>query len=350
MSMMSSSARRAAAAVLAVTLVLGGSATVWAQLDPLLFLKRVPPTVIVVMDTSVRMLEDGNGNFYDPAFYSTTADPLVMGAFPGINAGTVKTYRRVYRNLTHVSLPATGYSADLITPSAAVWDPAVPLTSNAPADLAFLDQTRYSIAKRGLAAAVTENAGSMFRWGLLRLRQSTPAWRVSPNCDRPVFVNSLAQLLFGDTNPCNAGGLGRYGIYAPSVAAASYAQASAPAGTVMVTPANATAATIAGSVEPRRLATTSASCLPAVGGVGYEDRPINYALLDAQSGCHRGDDGRQCGQSFLPQHGRRPDHERQRRRRRGVQREQRSGHDRDDVPDRHGERRHQASSDPRRRP
>ncbi len=282
MSMMSSSARRAAAAVLAVTLVLGGSATVWAQLDPLLFLKRVPPTVIVVMDTSVRMLEDGNGNFYDPAFYSTTADPLVMGAFPGINAGTVKTYRRVYRNLTHVSLPATGYSADLITPSAAVWDPAVPLTSNAPADLAFLDETRYSIAKRGLASSVTENAGSMFRWGLLRLRQSTPAWRVSPNCDRPVFVNSLAQLLFGDTNPCNAGGLGRYGIYAPSVVAASHAQASAPAGTVMVTPANATAATILDRLN--RPIGDNIGLVPAGrGGVGYEDRPINYALLDAKA-------------------------------------------------------------------
>ena len=81
MAMTSSSARRAVAAVVAAALMVAGSATVWAQLDPLLFLTRVPPTVIVVMDTSVRMLEDGSGNFYDPAFYSTTADPAVMSAF-----------------------------------------------------------------------------------------------------------------------------------------------------------------------------------------------------------------------------------------------------------------------------
>ena len=47
------------------------SATALAQLDPLLFIKRVPPTVIIVVDTSLRMLEDGNGNFYDPNFYKS---------------------------------------------------------------------------------------------------------------------------------------------------------------------------------------------------------------------------------------------------------------------------------------
>ena len=50
------------------------STTAFAQLDPLLFIKRVPPTVIVVFDTSLRMLEDGNGNFYDPNFYVVAND------------------------------------------------------------------------------------------------------------------------------------------------------------------------------------------------------------------------------------------------------------------------------------
>ena len=52
------------------------SATASAQLDPLLFVKRVPPTVIIVVDTSLRMLEDGNGNFYDPNIYTAADDPL----------------------------------------------------------------------------------------------------------------------------------------------------------------------------------------------------------------------------------------------------------------------------------
>jgi len=58
--------RRAAAVPVTLLFTLVCSATAFAQLDPLLFIKRVPPTVILVVDTSLRMLEDGTGNFYDP--------------------------------------------------------------------------------------------------------------------------------------------------------------------------------------------------------------------------------------------------------------------------------------------
>ena len=61
--------RAGATALLAVLVTFWWSTTAFAQLDPLLFIKRVPPTVIVVFDTSMRMLEDGSGNFYDPNFY-----------------------------------------------------------------------------------------------------------------------------------------------------------------------------------------------------------------------------------------------------------------------------------------
>ena len=88
-----------------------------------------------------------------------------------------------------------------------------------PTDAAFLDPTRWAIARQGIAAAVGENAGITYRWGLIRLRQRTPAWRASPACDKPVRVTDLSQTLYSDTTPCNAGGLGKYGIYAPSVAA-----------------------------------------------------------------------------------------------------------------------------------
>ena len=96
----------------------------------------------------MRMLEDGSGNFYDPNFYDVADDAAVMPAFPNINTGTTKTYRRVYRNLQYVASPGK-YTADSITATAAVWDPANALTSNAPADIAFLDPTRYNIAKTG---------------------------------------------------------------------------------------------------------------------------------------------------------------------------------------------------------
>jgi hypothetical protein len=269
------------ATLLSLFATLWWSATASAQLDPLLFAKRVPPTVIIVVDTSLQMLEDGSGNFYDPNFYSTTADPLVMNAFPGINPGTTATYRRIFKKLTYDASPGR-YAAASILASAAVWDPAAPLTSNAPADLAFLDPTRNAIARQGIAAAVADNAGSSYRWGMIRLRQSSPAWRVSPACDKPVEVSDGSQILYGDTVPCAAGGLGHYGIYAPSVSAASYAQGTAPAGTVMVTPASGTATSVLDIVN--RPVGHSLGLIPAgAGDVGYNDRPIDLALADAKA-------------------------------------------------------------------
>jgi hypothetical protein len=268
----------ASAAVVAFISLLSAS-TAFAQLDPLLFLKRTPPTIIIVFDTSLQMLEDGNGNFYDPHFYVTSDDPVVMTAFPAV--GTAKTYRRVYKNLAYAASPGK-YKADSISGVPAVWDPGNALTSNNASDLAFLDSTRYNIAKQGIAAAVAENGSSKYRWGLIRLRQSTPAWRTSPGCDRPVAVSDLTQSLLGDMTPCNGGGLGNYAIYAPSVAAASYAQGTAPAGTVVVTPAANTAASMLSLVN--RGPDDPLALIPGgIGGVGYNDRPLTYALTDAKA-------------------------------------------------------------------
>ena len=171
-------ARRGAATVcLAIAATMWWSTNASAQLDPLLFIKRVPPTVIVVVDTSLRMLDDGKGNVYDPFFYSTTTDPAVMPAFPNIDPATTKTYRRVYNNLQYDAMIGGRYTADSISAVAAVWDPANALTSNSPVDTAFLDPTRYAITKQAIDAAVSENASSNFRWGLLKLRQRGPQWR-----------------------------------------------------------------------------------------------------------------------------------------------------------------------------
>lgn len=275
--------RRAGATALLATLVtFWWSTTAFAQLDPLLFIKRVPPTVIVVFDTSMRMLEDGSGNLYDPNFYVVADDPAVMPAFPAINPATTKTYRRVYRNLA-----ATGgtpkYTADSIAATAAVWDPANALTSNAAADVAFLNATRYNIAKQGLSAAIAENSSSTFRWGLIKLRQSTPAWRTGANCDKQVLVSDASQVLYRDNNPCNpGGGAGNYGIYVPSVAAAGYAQGAAPAGTVVVTPAANTAGAVT-TILARGPNDPSALIPAGIPGVGIADRPLTYALDDARA-------------------------------------------------------------------
>jgi hypothetical protein len=283
--------RRGVGAALCLVATALWSATASAQLDPLLFAKRVPPTVIIVLDTSLPMLEDGSGNFYDPGTYSSTADPWAMNAFPTINPATQPYYRRIFRNLVHDGTPGRYYAANIV---------ASPATGNATTDAAFLNPTRWAIARQGIAAAVSENAGSTFRWGLIRLRQKTPAWRVSPNCDKPVRLSDLAQSLYGDSTPCTVGG-GKYGIYAPSVAAASYAQATAPAGTVMVTPGANTGNSIVSIVN--RGVGDNAGIIPAgLGDMGFHDRPINYALIDAKaaaSAAMTADSARDCRNTIV---------------------------------------------------
>src|SRR4029450_8703205 len=93
---------------------------------------------------------------------------------------------------------------------------ASPATGLVAADAPFMDPTRWAIIRQGIVAAVTGNAGSPFRGGLIRLRQRTPAWRTSPSCDKPARVTDLIMALYSDTVPCNAGGVGKFAVYAPS--------------------------------------------------------------------------------------------------------------------------------------
>ena len=165
---------------------------------------------------------------------------------------------------------------------AATWDPSNPATAQLAERLRrVLAPTRYQIAKDGIAQAVGENNSATARWGLVRLRQKSPGWRSTPgasgpslgsnDCDKPVADTFALQLSAGDNTPCNAGGLGKYATYAPKVnnggaSDASYAQTSAPAGTVMVTPAANTASSVVTLVN--RVAGDPAGLIPAgVGGV-----------------------------------------------------------------------------------
>ncbi len=262
-------------------LVAAVSATAYAQLDPLLFVKRIPPTIILAVDTSLRMLEDGDGYFYDPVFYRTADDPAVAAAL-GI---TSATYRRKYLNLRSENVidASTKFEAQDIVGVPQVWDPSNPLTSNAPSDVAFLAPTRIELAKTGIAQAVRENGTSPYRWGLVKLRQSSPAWRQSPSCDKPVRVTGNALLAtVGDVNPCNANGAGKFGIYPPSVAAPNYSLTSPPAGTVLVAPGPNTAASVL-DVVARPVFEPSALIPAGQGARDYEDRPLTYLLQDARA-------------------------------------------------------------------
>ena len=267
--------RRAAGVALTVLASIAwGSSTGFAQLDPLLFIKRVPPTIILVVDTSMRMLEDGQGYFYDPHTYRVADDIAVADAL-GVDTGAVTTYRRVYRDLRFENVidANSKYEATTVT--------AVPDT--APDFAAFWDPTRLEIAKQGIAQAVGENSSPTYRWGLVKLRQSNPTWRIDSNCDRPVRITGSAALAaVTDSNPCAVGVNGRFGIYAPEVSAANFSVGTSGGGAVVVPAGADTANAIVTTVTTPML--DPQGLIPAGRGArSYADRPLTHALDDAKA-------------------------------------------------------------------
>ncbi len=237
-----------------------------AQLDPLLFIKNVPARVIVVLDNSFRMLEDGDENYYDPMTYNTGDDGNIANAFSSGPTGL--TYRRIYEDVefTAVQDATQKYTADSFT---AVMD-----VNSAYAD--FWAPTRLEIAKAGIARAVGDNIGSRYHWGLVTLRQNNPAWRVLGDCDKPVALSDHQGLR--DSNPCDVAGNGNFGIYAPIIGGPNYAQGAS--GVRVAAAANA-GQTIVDLVQ--RPIQDPLGIIPAgIGGAGFDDRPLTHALDDAR--------------------------------------------------------------------
>lgn len=259
-------------------LLLGFASEARAQLDPLLALKKTPPNVIIVLDTSFRMLDDGSGNVYDVKTYSQSADNNVANAL-GV---TTSNYRRIYQGLLFDTVQST--TAKYTTTNI------VAVNSNAGATYEnFWSPTRWETAKAGLAQVVGENS-TYVRWGLIKLRQNNPQWRnttSSSGCDKPVKVTGNATLQATlDTSPCagivGVGAVNDFAIYAPSVGNADYANATAPSGTVVYAP-GATNAT-ANILTALQGAVGSGTLIPAsMGTNSYIDRPIDFALTDARA-------------------------------------------------------------------
>jgi hypothetical protein len=170
--------------ILASVLIwLGGAADAAAQLDPLLFIKRVPPNVLVAVDTSNRMQRDAENVFRDAFVYTKT------GAIwePGIGVpllSTASRYRRKYINLVNTDPAASNgdkFAADRIEA----------ITDLDPAFSTFDERTRLAIARRGLIEAINGNT-SVARFGLLRMRQNNPSWGTEKN-EGPVMVADTTQ-------------------------------------------------------------------------------------------------------------------------------------------------------------
>jgi hypothetical protein len=277
------------AALAAAALALGAPSLASAQLDPLIALKRVPPNIVVVVDTSFRMLDDGTGTYYDPMTYVRTNDPTVAAAM-GVPSGAT-SYRRKYVGLDfeNVQDSNTKFSTTDIV--------GVPDTT--PEYATFWSATRLELAKAGLTRVVGEHT-QLVRWGLLKLRQDGEAWRTAGNCDKPVRVTDNAALLaLSDTNPCNVGGAaGRFGIAVPVVSTAGFSLESPPGdaivqalptGTPTQSQIEAKAAAIITVAQPLssaggQIPPASQVLIPAGRDTKLaDDRPLSHALDDARA-------------------------------------------------------------------
>ena len=253
-------------------------ATAHAQLDPLLFLKRVPPNVIVVLDTSFRMLDDGRGTYYDPHTYAATGGDEVANEL-GVPSNA--RYRRRYVNLRFdASDTGTGrYQADAIEVAA----------EGSSAFDNFWALTRFEIAREGIRRAVAGNSvvnsagrpvnpgvATTPRWSLVKLPQSSPVWAAA--CDSIVSLPAGSPLADNDdrarcaaTNNDN-----EFGIFAPS-------WSSAPDALYDNTRANHTVTTIAYEVSPIAAAAPATAVYAGVDHAGQVYDRMTLAMESADS-------------------------------------------------------------------
>ena len=244
---------------------LGGEAA--AQLDPLLFIKRVPPNVLIAVETSNRMQRDAQNVYLDANVYTRTNPStnweIALG-FPLLSP--VTQYRRRYINLVHTDPAASAgdkFAADRIE-----------VVSNLDAGFATFDErTRLSIARRGLSAAIGANA-SVARFGLLKMRQTLPHWE-GPKNEGPVKVSDAVQAADSES------GAGKWTITRPVV---NSTNASAAAATALLTAAdlanaNATILTTLG----KGVMEVGALMPGGKEGDGITDAPIDNMLDDIRS-------------------------------------------------------------------
>jgi hypothetical protein len=153
-----------------------------AQLDPLLFLKRVAPNILFVVDLGPGMLSDADGNYYDPYQYKWSnsggdaAWQTALGLVSGVNIANQNNapYYRKFMNRTYSSGVVSGqtynFAADSITP-----------VGNLDSGYStFYEKTRFMVARRALTQAIDENT-SVVRLGLIKTRQTSAAWGTAPN-------------------------------------------------------------------------------------------------------------------------------------------------------------------------
>ncbi len=257
--------RLAAAAAICAAALLVAPTEARAQLDPLLFLQRNKPNVIIAVDVANRMQRDANGTYYDPYNYPRTG--ATWESTIGVTAATTTSlYRRAYASLAYTASGPDQFTAASLT---GVGD------LNPAAFGTFYSRTRLAVARAGLLAAVQANT-LVARFGLIKMRQSNP--RISgPTNAGPVWVQPPFPQ--GPT-PANLYD-GRWRITYPVVSAAngSIGTTAAP-----IVAADATSANVSVATVLTRNPDQAGALLPAgFDSATAEDAPLSNLLADART-------------------------------------------------------------------
>jgi hypothetical protein len=252
-----------------------------AQLDPLLFLKRTKPNILVMVETTNRMQRDQNDDYLDNYVYPATALSADDQSLLGIDSSNTSAYyRRRYVGLMHIAPNAASekFEAERIE---IVGD------RQGTAYSLFDARTRLNIAKASLREAIYRNT-SVARFGLMKTRQSTASFPATglPN-EGPVKVNDIVQ-----KSPVSGDGGGKWKITRPTVAGSTNNGAvtvtspltCSSSGVTCVVAADATSSN-ASVVSTLGLATGASGALVPAGrdSSTQVDAPIDLMLTDLRT-------------------------------------------------------------------
>jgi hypothetical protein len=249
---------------LAVATVLAASSPASAQLDPLLFIKNQQMNVVVAIDTGNRMQRDADLYYYDPGRYAKTGAgfELVLGL---LGSESTSYYRRKFIDLIHTDPSTSGGDK---------FDAArIEVVGDLEAGYAnFYERTRLAVARRGIIQAIRDNLTSV-RFGLVKMRQTTPAMPGAAGNEGPVRVSEPTQQTPTDL------GVGKWKITRPTVGTTN---AAAAAATGQVFPASATSNNSIITLMTNDFST--GGLIPAGRDAkDVVDAPVSYLMDDART-------------------------------------------------------------------
>ena len=229
-----------------------------AQVDPLLFLKRTKPNIIVAVDTSARMRLDADGTYYDPVEYSVQGAGWDVAL--GVPAGAVR-YRRMFHGWVDTTVVQPVRTYDTTTISV--------IGNNDAKYASYAARTRLSLVRAAITQAINENT-SVARFGLVKTRQLAPA---VPAVSNGAVTNANAAQVPADNGA----------VWKATLAAVTTDNGLQPAqAPVVLTDAVGSNSSIVTILS--KSMTDAGALIPAGNDTALKvDSPVNHILLDAKT-------------------------------------------------------------------